>query len=149
MLSSLFFDARLAGDGEFRFCWAVGKQGGCSEADVRPAMVKETSERGRRANKRLVSEEMFAQREPKRSLEAGMGKQVSDFREDVRSRERNPGSAGGVWANKHPILEKMFAQEREARPRWRLVGEQGAHFEFDVCPEEAKKASERWSGQIA
>ena len=87
MLSSLFFDARLAGDGEFRFCWAVGKQGGCSEADVSPAMVKETSERGRRANKRLVSEEMFAQREPKRSLEAGMGKQAFDFKEDVRPEE--------------------------------------------------------------
>lgn len=101
------------------------------------------------ANKEPVLNRMFAQREPKRSLKAGMGKQVSDFREDVRPRERNLGSAGGVWANKHPILEKMFAQEREARPRWRRVGEQGAHFELDVRPEEAEKASERWNGQIA
>ena len=89
---------------------------------------------------------MFAQREPKRSLKAGMGKQVSDFREDVRPRERNPGSAGGVWANKERILNQMFAQREPKRSLKAGMGKQAFDFKEDVRPEEVKKASERWSG---
>ena len=98
------------------------------------------------ANKEPVLNRMFAQREPKRSLEAGMGKQVSDFREDVRPRERNPGSAGGVWANKERILNRMFAQREPKRSLKAGMGKQAFDFKEDVRPEEVKKASERWSG---
>ena len=46
MLSSLFFDARLAGDGESRSRWRlVGEQGAHFELDVRPEEVKKASER--------------------------------------------------------------------------------------------------------
>lgn len=44
------------------------------------------------------------------------------------------------------FFDARLAGDGESRSRWRLVGEQGAHFELDVCPEEVKKASERWSG---
>ena len=98
------------------------------------------------ANKEPVLNRMFAQREPKRSLKAGMGKQVSDFREDVRPRERNPGSAGGVWANKERILNRMFAQREPKRSLKAGMGKQAFDFKEDVRPEEVKKASERWSG---
>ena len=98
------------------------------------------------ANKEPVLNRMFAQREPKRSLKAGMGKQVSDFREDVRPRERNPGSAGGVWANKERILNQMFAQREPKRSLKAGMGKQAFDFKEDVRPEEVKKASERWSG---
>ena len=98
------------------------------------------------ANKEPVLNRMFAQREPKRSLKAGMGKQVSDFREDVRPRERNPGSAGGVRANKECILNQMFAQREPKRSLEAGMGKQAFDFKEDVRPEEVKKASERWSG---
>ena len=98
------------------------------------------------ANKEPVLNRMFAQREPKRSLKAGMGKQVSDFREDVRPREKNPGSAGGVWANKERILNQMFAQREPKRSLKAGMGKQAFDFKEDVRPEEVKKASERWSG---
>ena len=98
------------------------------------------------ANKEPVLNRMFAQRESKRSLKAGMGKQVSDFREDVRPRERNPGSAGGVWANKERILNQMFAQREPKRSLKAGMGKQAFDFKEDVRPEEVKKASERWSG---
>ena len=98
------------------------------------------------ANKEPVLNRMFAQREPKRSLKAGMGKQVSDFREDVRPRERNPSSAGGVRANKECILNRMFAQREPKRSLKAGMGKQAFDFKEDVRPEEVKKASERWSG---
>ena len=98
------------------------------------------------ANKEPVLNRMFAQREPKRSLKAGMGKQVSDFREDVRPRERNPSSAGGVRANKECILNRMFAQREPKRSLKAGMGKQAFDFKDDVRPEEVKKASERWSG---
>lgn len=44
------------------------------------------------ANKEPVLNRMFAQREPKRSLEAGMGKQAFDFKEDVCPEEAKKAS---------------------------------------------------------
>lgn len=60
--------------------------------DVRPRERNPGSAGGVRANKECILNQMFAQREPKRSLEAETGKQASDFREDVRSGKRSPAS---------------------------------------------------------
>ena len=93
------------------------------------------------ANKEPVLNRMFAQREPKRSLKAGMGKQVSDFREDVRPRERNLGSAGGVRANKECILNRMFTQREPKRSLEAETGKQASDFREDVRPGKRSPAS--------
>ena len=61
----------------------------------------------------------------------------------------NPGLAGGWWANKEPVLNRMFAQREPKRSLKAGMGKQAFDFKEDVRPEEAKKASERWNGQIA
>ena len=65
----------------------MGKQVSDFREDVRPRERNSGSAGGVRANKECILNRMFAQREPKRSLKAGMGKQAFDFKEDVRPEE--------------------------------------------------------------